>query len=322
MKKIISILLAVMLVVSVAVMSVSAEYAPEESYTVTKDTPTCEEAIVACGGDLSNTQTIYFQCPEDWKMDGYNVLEGNDYTEVCVYWASGIGTKWPSGAEQKWVGYRATLVDAANRIYSAKIPLGTSKQAPPYVIWNNGVNGGMDESDPIFKKARQLMNLNIQGLEEEEEDSLPEGTPDPDSQDGCIAIIDKSVFVKNELTGFDNYGANWYVYYGSGCYGQYAQTSDHFVSKYANCINPEHLADPDKYHPLPGDVNKDKIVDSSDATCIQRHLVGLEELTDAQKVVADVDEDTYISVMDATRIQRYLAKKCNLDGTPYKEELM
>lgn len=318
MKKIISILLAVMLVVSVAVVSVSAEYAPTDSYTVSKDTPTCEEAILACGGKLEETQTIYFQCPDDWKNE-YNVLEGTDYAQVCVYWASGIGTEWPSGATQKWVGYKATLVDAENHIYSAVVPT-TKKKAPPYVVWNNGVNAGMDEKQPIFKMGRQLMNLNVQGLEEDEADSMPEGTPDPDSQDGCIAIIDTSVSVKNELTGFDNYGANWYVYYGKGCYGSYAETSDHFVSKYANCVNPEHLKDPDKYHPLPGDVNNDKLVDATDATAIQRHLADLEPFTtDRQKTVADVDEDTVISIMDATRIQRYINHMCNIDGSAIKE---
>ena len=106
MKKIISIVLAVMLVVSVAAVSVSAYnsdgdfskmspdgYKPTDSYTVDANTPYSEEAILACGGDLSETQTMYFQAPADWA-NKYNTFEGPDdsepYMHICAYWWSGI----------------------------------------------------------------------------------------------------------------------------------------------------------------------------------------------------------------------------------------
>lgn len=329
MKKIISILLAVMLVASAMIVSTGAvEYHPTDSYTVSNDTPTCEEAIKACnGGVLGEVQHIYFQLPLPVEGDEQNTTWTNkfnstdlglDYCQVCVYWWGGIGSKWPDGTGVAWVGYKAKLVDPENRIYEATIPADGNT---PLIIWNNGVNGGMDETQEIFKYARQLADANIEGAYPGDYDTLPEGTPNEDNMDGCIQIInyDPDLAQENPLTHFWNYGSDWYVYYGGGCYGEYSPFSENFVSKYDNCKNPEHLADPDKYHPVIGDVNYDKIADILDVLYIQRYLAGY-ELSDEEfnENNADVDEDGYISIIDATRIQRYLAKLCNIDGTPIK----
>ena len=330
MKKIISIVLAVMLVVSATAVSFGAvSYNPDDSYTVSKDTPTCEEAIKECGG--GDTQTVYFQLPAEdpahpennWKNRFNSTDLGLDYCQVCVYWfGNGVGVKWPNGAEQKWVGYKATLIDEENRIYRAVVPADGGSAA---IIWNNGVNGGMDPNAEIFNYARQLMDANIEGAEDDSDvgySNLPEGTPDPDNCDGCITIIDYSRKVTNSLTGFDNFGAEWYVYYGDGCYGKYSTESKNFTNKHDCCLNPEHLADPQKYHPNPGDVNQDGETNVSDAELIQMHLVGLldgetpetQPLTSTQLKIADVDEDTYVSIIDATRIQRTVAGICDIYG--------
>ena len=329
MKKIISILLAVMLVVSVATVSFGAvDYNPSGSYTVTKDTPTCEEAIMACNdGELGDVQYIYFQLPAvvpgneantTWT-NKYNSTDlGLDYCQVCVYWWSGIAGEagsWPSGAGCTWVGYKAELVDAANRIYKATVP---ADGDTPLIIWDNGVNAGMDPTQEIFQYGRQLADANIEGAYEGDYKTLPEGTPNEDNMDGCIQIInyDPSLIQHNPLTGFDNYGSDWFIYYGDGCYGNYPTTSENYHGQYASCVNPEHN------HPKPGDVNNDKVVDILDVICIQYYLAGydMDELgISFDKITADVDGDGYISIIDATRIQRYLAKICNIDGTPYGE---
>lgn len=329
MKKIISILLAVMLVVSVATVSFGAvDYNPTDSYTVTNDTPTCEEAIIACnGGQLGDVQHIYFQLPLPVEGDEQNTTWTNkynstdlglDYCQVCVYWWGGIAGEsgsWPSGAGCTWVGYKTKLVDPVNRIYEATLPA----EGTPLVVWNNGVNAGMDQTKEIFQYGRQLANANIEGAYEGDYDTLPEGTPHEFDMDGCIQIIDYSQGEVNPLTGFYSYGSNWYIYYGDGCYGEYAPTSDNFVSKHENCKNPEHLADPDKYHPTHGDVNYDKEVDALDVLYIQQYLAGYEfEEGEFNEKNADVDGDGYISIIDASRIQRYLAHICNIDGSkPY-----
>lgn len=340
MKKIISILLAVMLVVSVAAVSVNAydngdgdyskindgsSYNPSDSYTVDDKTPTCEEAIDACGGNSkTGVQYIYFQLPQpdpnqkgsDWA-NKFNT-DANGVCQVCVYWWGGIAGSadqgWDTGKGCTWVGYRTTLVDAENRIYRAAIP---NDGNTPLIIWDNGVNGGMDNTKEIFNYARQLADANIEGAYPGDYDPyLPEGTPNEDNMDGCIQIIDYSVSTINPLTGFPSYGSNWYVYYGDGCYGNVPMTSENFRGKQASCVNPEH-------NHVIGDVNSDTIVDIMDVLTLQYALAG-KELPEGmvyKEGSADVDGDGYISIIDATRIQRYLAKVCNIDGTkPYSKD--
>ena len=340
MKKIISILLAVMLVVSVAAVSAGAyntegdytnlnsgsSYNPGDSYTVDDNTPTCEEAILACGGNLADTQAIYFQLPlEDPNQKGsdwankFNT-DANGVCQVCVYWWGGLAGSsdrgWPSGKGCTWVGYRTELVDAENRIYKATVP---ADGGTPIMIWDNGVNGGMDETKEIFNYARQLADANIEGAYEGDYPTLPEGTPNEDNMDGCIQIIDydPEKMMINDLTGFPMYGSNWYVYYGDGCYGNVPMTSENFRGKQASCVNPEHN------HVL-GDVNGDTICNVLDVLTIQYHLAYGDNLPEDiiyKEKSADVDGDGYVSIIDATRIQRYLAKMCNIDGTkPYKAD--
>ncbi|MBQ3418409.1 MAG: PKD domain-containing protein [Ruminococcus sp.] len=56
-----------------------------------------------------------------------------------------------------------------------------------------------------------------------------------------------------------------------------------------------------------GDVDLDQSITVLDATCIQKSLVGMEELSYLQEVAADVDNDGSRTVVDATWIQRYIA---------------
>ena len=334
MKKIISILLAVMLVVSVAAVSVNAYnsdgdysklspanvYKPTDSYTVDANTPYCEDAILACGGSLDETQTYYFQAPEDWANE-YNTFPGPDlpdnepYMHACAYWFGGIGSTWADvgGGSVAWCGYQAHLVDKENRIYSVTMP---NDGGSPMVVLNNGVNGGMDKEAPIYKYARQYADLNVEGAYEGDYDTLPDGSPTQDDFDGCIAIKDPDNMSENPVSHIVSYGVLWYVYYGKGCYGNYSTDSENYHGRTASCVNPDH------HHSKPGDVNNDKVVDVADVLAIQEHLAHINEITDTSMLdAADADGDGYVSIIDATRIQRYLAKMCNMDGSkPYKED--
>lgn len=320
MKKIISILLAVMLVVSVTAVSFGAvSYTPTDSYTVDENTPYAEEAIEACVPGTP-TVTIYFQAPENW-INKFNTFPGPDdsepYAHICIYWWGGTGSEWPDGTGIKWCGYQTHLVDKANRIYAAKVP---ADEGTPVVVWNNGVNGGMDQTAEIFPYAQQIMDANIEGYGPGERDTLPEGAPTyPEwNMDGCIQIINYNIIGDpNDLTGMSWYGSDWYVYYGKGCYGNYPMTSSNYHGRTASCVNPEHE------HSAPGDVNNDKAVNIQDVVCLQLYLADHPGLADTTFDInnADVDDDGYVSIIDASRIQRYLAKLCNIDGsTPYKEQ--
>lgn len=55
-----------------------------------------------------------------------------------------------------------------------------------------------------------------------------------------------------------------------------------------------------------GDVNSDGDISVVDATLVQKYIVGLENLTDLQKKSADVNDNNEISVVDATLIQKYI----------------
>lgn len=59
---------------------------------------------------------------------------------------------------------------------------------------------------------------------------------------------------------------------------------------------------------LLGDVDYDGNITIIDATCIQRHLASLIELTDGQKLYADTTKDGDISILDVTSIQRFIAQ--------------
>ncbi len=250
MKRILSVILSLAILLSASVICFGAvTYNPTEAYTVSSDTPTCEEAILACGGDLENTQRVYFQLPAedpehpeyDWT-NHYNSTDlGLTYCQVCVFWWYGTGSEWPDGTKAKWVGYRAKLVDAENRIYEAVLPA----SGVPNIVWNNGVNGGEDPTQDIFKYSHSLEDANIEG-------ALPE----------------------------------WYVYYGDGCYGNYPTNSPSYRGKHASCLNPEHDHSADTY--MIGDADADRDISVLDATVIQRVISEI-AVYSCDEQAADVD---------------------------------
>ncbi len=54
-----------------------------------------------------------------------------------------------------------------------------------------------------------------------------------------------------------------------------------------------------------GNVNLDKSVSVSDATLIQKYCSSLEDLSDTQKFLADVNGDGNVNIIDSTEIQKY-----------------
>ena len=57
-----------------------------------------------------------------------------------------------------------------------------------------------------------------------------------------------------------------------------------------------------------GDMTGDGKVNVLDVTAMQRHLAGLEELTDDRLALADVNTDGKVTIDDVTLLQRYLAE--------------
>lgn len=182
-----------------------------------------------------------------WYND-HNILNEKHY--AGVYWWGG-----PADVDGKWVGYRMEIADEAQGIFYADIPYDPDSDAASVAvaIFNNGVDGGTDSSLPIYYKAAQTVDTNVQGAYPDDYDSLPYGSPDPWSFDNCIYVIDPDQVSINPFSQKQTCGANWYVYYGDGCYGaeypegfgddsEYPDGTPDWSENVADiCQNPDHF---------------------------------------------------------------------------------
>ena len=305
MKKIVSIMLVLVLMASIAVVSASA------SYSLSEGAKTVEEAVNEAG--VTETRRYWFIMP-DGKSGRTDPSTGevapnwyNDYTEGAgIYWWGG------SAKPEGWCGYAAMKGDAENVFY-ADVPKDVTT-----IIWNNGVNGGETPTDPddpndIYFKAAQSVNINSEYCEAGEEITLPNGVSEEEGFDNMVFIIYPEEVSINDFSKKQTCGGHWYYYYGAGCYGL-VKGGESDVK--ANCQNPDHNHDC-----LMGDADKDGEVSIYDATKIQRYLAELLESADEIDLeAAKVTGGEEVTVFDATRIQRYLAELCLLDGSDWPEE--
>ena len=170
-----------------------------------------------------------------WYND-YNVLNGKHY--AGIYWWGGA-----ANVDGKWVGYRAEIEDYDQGIYYVDLPKDVTT-----IIWNNGVDGGTDSSKAIYYLAAQTNDTNSEGAYEGDFDTLPYGSPDPYYFDRCIYVVDPNQVDVNPYSGKLTCGANWYVYYGNGCYGEefkdgvdYEKTPNWSENMQDVCKNPDHF---------------------------------------------------------------------------------
>ena len=189
-KKIISILLAVMLTVSmfaVAAVSVSAKetvgpYEPESDV---------------------ETYRYYFYMPSDWN-NGYGDHAG-------IYWWEGTGH-----VQEFWPGYDAFATDAEG-VYYCDVPTDVTT-----IIWNNAFDGGEDQTAPEYSKAIQTINIGSEYYDAGESDNYPEGT---ENFNEMIFVVNPDAISINDFNGKQVCGGEWYYYYGNGEYG-FAPTKD------------------------------------------------------------------------------------------------
>ena len=218
-KKIISLLLTLMLAVSmvaVAAVSVSAEVDEQGRYTPS-------EGI--------ETNRYYFYMPSDWYNDCA--------FDAGIYWWLG------SDAPAAWPGYGAQNGDA-DQIYYSDVPLDSTT-----IIWNNGYDGGEDDTDPNYAKAIQSVDITCQFYSDGDTDVYDsdwfaemEASYNGDkaalgafadnffydeeydlgfsfNQDNMIYVINPNMISENPLNGKITSGGEWYFYYGNGEYGTY-----------------------------------------------------------------------------------------------------
>ncbi len=217
MKKLISILLAVLMLASTVAVGVSA-YSVTEVDVFTADQAIEEHELLY--GEEVETKKFYFLMP-----NGKNGELGDDETipesfgKFAPTWynkdASTAGIYWwNTGVADPlaWAGYLPSGVDENDpNIYYANVPT-----AATTIIWNNGVDGGMDSTLDIYYSAAQSVNIGAEYYDAGESDNYPDGT---ETFDGMIYVIDPDLVSINELSLKQTCGGEWYYYYGNGCYG-------------------------------------------------------------------------------------------------------
>lgn len=204
-KKLISLLTAAMLVISMAAVAVA-------SVSAAVDSEGCYYPSEEVQQDVG-TNRYYFYMPSAWTSE-----EIKDETDHAgIYWWEGTdacgavdGSNPDSPA---WPGYLAQKGDIEGVFY-VDCPIDVTT-----IIWNNHFNGGEDSSDPMFKLAAQTVNIGSEYYDPGESDLYPDGT---DSFDNMIYVCDPTRTSTNELSGQKTYGGDWYYYYGNGQYGTYA----------------------------------------------------------------------------------------------------
>lgn len=230
MKKAVSIILAVILLTLTVTATVNAEIVNQSALKFTDEA--IAEAEAASGASIP-TSRVYFKMPaQDYWYSDYSVYQGKYY--AGIYW-------WGSDVlnPEAYPGYRASIDDYDQGIYYAEIPDGVA-----FAIWDNGFAATQAERETEkYQQMRHSTDLYVECAFEGDFDTLPEGSPNLDNMDGCIFVYDPDSVIGQGYYDHPefNYYFQPYIYYGNGCYGSYAETSENFVSIEENCLNPDHF---------------------------------------------------------------------------------
>ena len=244
-KKLTSLILAVLLVCSVTTVSFGSVSAVVD-----------ENGCYAPGENVEETYRYYFAMPDDW----YN--SNTDTAGIYCFTGADI-CGFVEGAEDglSWPGYKAQRGDIEN-LYYFDCPTDV-----PAIVWNNYVNGGLDENAPIYSAAKQANDANVEGycngdsdlyttewFEEMYESFKGDKAKLGDfadnffydveifgeesfksftfNMDNMIFVIDPSQTSEN-FYGKKTYVGEWYFYYGNGEYGIYPTREE---SAYENVL--------------------------------------------------------------------------------------
>ena len=234
MKKLLSIILAVSMLITTSAIGASAILEPTGEYTPDADI---------------ETNRYYFYMPQEWY---------NEYTDTAgVYWWDGTdacGAVNGSGRDVRWPGYKAKASDEDNIFY-----IDCPKDVP-IILWNNYLDGGENTSADKYTKAVQTVDLPVQYYcegDNELYDDLDDGNFFANMEkslfgdksalgeyadnffieeddgfgisftfDNMIYVVDPDMTSVNHFNGKITYVGNWYFYYGNGEYGTHPVKAD------------------------------------------------------------------------------------------------
>lgn len=227
MKKLLSILLSVLLVIGcISVIPFSAATQSSLKQAI--------EKYENESGEKVETNRYYFLMPDgsngtlgkdsDWYFEGeFAPSWYNDNADHAgIYW-------WNTGKfdPEYWPGYEITKADS-DSVYYADIP-----NFVDTIIFNNYLDGGMDTESQKFYDARQTDILPLHGYEVGDSETYPYGLP---NFEDMIFVIDPDIFVYGDINSQTSrvWGGEWYYYYGNGCYGTVINGNE------TDCIRDDH----------------------------------------------------------------------------------
>lgn len=156
---------------------------PDEPTEPTEPTEPEQEPVFPSESKPAGTNRYYFYLPSEWI---------NDYAFTAgIYWWEG------SISGEYWPGNMANDAGVEG-VYYYDVATDT-----PTIIWNNYLDGGMDNYAEIYTSALQTVDISVSSGE----------------YDGMIFVINHENAQVNSYNGKVTYGGQWYYYYGSGEYG-------------------------------------------------------------------------------------------------------
>ena len=216
-KKIVSVILTLMLLIStsaMAMISVSAadgEYYEPQPYNAS-------DAAKEIGFNR-----YFFLLPDNWK---------NDYTQSAgIYWWSGTdacgsldgaqaGVKWPGYKIYQFSNEQVTMYANNDKNTGEAIVTGTVwyvdvPKDVPTIIFSNALDGGDATWDNFnedkYKNAFQTDDIQVEGIWPE--DGNPNYPEMVDTMNNMIYIIDPSQ-TSESVTGKQTFYGDWYFYHG------------------------------------------------------------------------------------------------------------
>lgn len=229
MKKIVSILLVAVLIMSTVVST--AAYSTDKLQLSVKET-----AQVYENPDEIETNRYYFLMPDGtngqknpYENDAENYGKYvaswyNEYTDTpAVYWEeSSIFFPDDNSA-------CSTSVEKGDSdcVFYADVPKSASA-----IVWSNNVEYSDGVSDPMFAYAMYTISIPCEYYDPGESDNYPDGV---DSFDNMIYVLHAPTSSTDRLPSASNeFIGEWYYYYGDGCYSTVENgTVD-------NCIRDDH----------------------------------------------------------------------------------
>lgn len=232
-KKLLSLILAGSVVASMAAIattSASAILNDDGTYTP--------------GSNVEATKRLYFTMPDSWK---------NSFTDTagCYWWGGddACGAIDGGGGSLAWPGYKATYDKSLEEQGVKTLYYVDVSTNVPTVVWNNYIDGGMDETAPQYTAATQCIDSKCEYMSEGDSETYDDQedfwTEMEDSFNGDKAALGSFAdnffeseygiaFTMNNMiwvpdlnntstsvSGKVTYAGDWYFYYGDGTYGTY-----------------------------------------------------------------------------------------------------